>query len=396
MGVYDYSTTANSNTSVGGVSIAEGMNPSAVNNAIRAEMADAKKFANDISGENVSSGTDTITLTSDSTISAYADGMRFTFIAGGANTGPATLNIDSVGAKAVVKGKNTALAAGDIIADMACDVVYDASEGSGSWKLLNPFTGTQAYLTASSTATLTNKTIDAAGTGNSITNLAVSNFAGAAVVTEGEGINSSDNDTSIPTSAAVKDYAIAGALLTTRGDIIYRDASAPARLAKGTAGQVLTMGEDDPEWADPASGGVAVMSLQSADYSTTSTSESDITGLSFAIGAGETWDFIVHGIYELGNGTTLTLDVTGPASPSSVTIQAVSSLGGLSTKTKNSASGFGTDMALQTGSSGIGIVTVSGRVVNGSNAGTVQVRGKRSAGSNTAALYQSALFATAI
>lgn len=36
--------------------------------------------------------------------------------------------------------------------------------------------------------------------------LAVSDFAASAIVTEAEGLNSSDNDTSIPTTAAVKDY----------------------------------------------------------------------------------------------------------------------------------------------------------------------------------------------
>ena len=54
--------------------------------------------------------------------------------------------------------------------------------------------------------TMTNKTIDANGTGNSITNLEVADFNGSAIVTESEGLNSSDNDTSIPTTAAVKDY----------------------------------------------------------------------------------------------------------------------------------------------------------------------------------------------
>jgi microcystin-dependent protein len=38
-------------------------------------------------------------------------------------------------------------------------------------------------------------------------------------------------------------------LLTTRGDMIYRSASTWVRLPKGTAGQVLTMGADDPAWA---------------------------------------------------------------------------------------------------------------------------------------------------
>ena len=40
----------------------------------------------------------------------------------------------------------------------------------------------------------------------------------------------------------------AGSPTTTRGDIIYRGASADARLAKGSAGQVLKMGANDPEW----------------------------------------------------------------------------------------------------------------------------------------------------
>lgn len=36
---------------------------------------------------------------------------------------------------------------------------------------------------------------------------------------------------------------------TTRGDLIYRGASADSRLAKGTEGQYLKQGADDPAWA---------------------------------------------------------------------------------------------------------------------------------------------------
>lgn len=42
---------------------------------------------------------------------------------------------------------------------------------------------------------------------------------------------------------------------TTRGDIIYRDASNNVRLAKGSSGQVLTMGASDPAWATASGGG---------------------------------------------------------------------------------------------------------------------------------------------
>jgi len=63
-----------------------------------------------------------------------------------------------------------------------------------------------ADVTASSTTTFTNKTIDADGTGNSISNIDIGNMTSAVVVTESEGIASNDNDTTLPTSAAVKDY----------------------------------------------------------------------------------------------------------------------------------------------------------------------------------------------
>ena len=49
------------------------------------------------------------------------------------------------------------------------------------------------------------------------------------------------------TWAAVSQYTTP---LTTRGDILYRDASGDQRLAKGTDGQFLKIGANDPEWAD--------------------------------------------------------------------------------------------------------------------------------------------------
>jgi len=50
-----------------------------------------------------------------------------------------------------------------------------------------------------------------------------------------------------PVWAAVSQYTTP---LTTRGDLLFRDASGDQRLAKGTAGQYLKIGANDPEWAD--------------------------------------------------------------------------------------------------------------------------------------------------
>jgi len=61
-------------------------------------------------------------------------------------------------------------------------------------------------VTASSSTTFTNKTFDVEATGNSISNVDVADFKAAAIVIESEGIGNNDNDTTLPTSAAVIDY----------------------------------------------------------------------------------------------------------------------------------------------------------------------------------------------
>ena len=60
----------------------------------------------------------------------------------------------------------------------------------------------------SASQTITNKTIDIDN--NTISNIEVDNFKASAIVLEGEGISSSDNNTSIATTAAVFDYYSGG------------------------------------------------------------------------------------------------------------------------------------------------------------------------------------------
>jgi len=65
-------------------------------------------------------------------------------------------------------------------------------------------TSTDTLVGRATTDTLTNKTIDVDN--NTVSNIEVDNFKASAIVLESEGIGSNDNDTTIPTSAAVKDY----------------------------------------------------------------------------------------------------------------------------------------------------------------------------------------------
>lgn len=134
--IYDWSTTAASNNTAGSGNWSEGQAPSTVNDAARATMADVAKWRDFLGGAKVSSGTDTITLTSGLSITAYAQGMMFAFEAGGTNTGAATLNVDSVGAKAIKKHHDVALAAGDIEAGGIYIVAYEAA--SDEFLLVSP------------------------------------------------------------------------------------------------------------------------------------------------------------------------------------------------------------------------------------------------------------------
>jgi hypothetical protein len=96
------------------------------------------------------SGIDTITGSGSPQVTTYATGQMFWFVASGTNTGAATLNIDSLGAKSITRG-TAALAAGDIISGSVALVVYD---------------GTQFQLLSIIRSIQTNGTIASAGTTN--------------------------------------------------------------------------------------------------------------------------------------------------------------------------------------------------------------------------------------
>lgn len=79
----------------------------------------------DYAADSVGSDAYAITLTPAPT--AYVTGQRFTFKAGTANTGAATLNVNSLGAKTIKKQYNLDLNTGDILANQIVEVVYDGT-----------------------------------------------------------------------------------------------------------------------------------------------------------------------------------------------------------------------------------------------------------------------------
>ena len=78
-------------------------------------------------------GTNTITAIAPISMTALAAGQTFRFVAVATNTSGVTLNINSIGAKAITKNGTTALAASDIVINSIVQVVYDGTQ----FQLLN-------------------------------------------------------------------------------------------------------------------------------------------------------------------------------------------------------------------------------------------------------------------
>jgi hypothetical protein len=141
MSVWNYSTTAGDNSTVGGIDVSEGMNAATINNAIRGEAAELAEYLLDIGGAVTAGGSaNALTLTTNAGVSAYADGQHFAFVASADNTTAATLSVDAVGAKAIRKNGDAALEGGEIVTGGHYIVQYDASaaSGAGAFMLINP------------------------------------------------------------------------------------------------------------------------------------------------------------------------------------------------------------------------------------------------------------------
>ena len=108
------------------------------------------------------SGTDTLTGSLTPAIVAYATGNLFSFVAVATNTGAATINLNSLGAKSITKSGTTALAAGDIVSGQLYLIEYDGTR----FQLINPSTSTPSGILpianggTGTTGTTANLTVD--------------------------------------------------------------------------------------------------------------------------------------------------------------------------------------------------------------------------------------------
>lgn len=154
---FSWSITASSNdTADAAVPWPEGMLPGAVNNSARAVMAGVARLLADLNGTIATTGSsNTYNITSNCAHSTYTNGILIAGRANFTNTGAATLNLNSYGAKSIrVFGSagETAVAAGQIQSSGIYQFRYDtaANSAAGGWILLNPTPDPTLLLTAGS------------------------------------------------------------------------------------------------------------------------------------------------------------------------------------------------------------------------------------------------------
>ena len=183
---------------------------------------------------------------------------------------------------------------------------------------LDPDTANEeiVFITAASTDTFT---IDRQEAGTS----AVAHSAGATV----KHVLTSDDLTFYTTGVATANAAVPKSTLTTTGDTFYASsANTPARLAIGSAGQVLTVASGIPSWATPTTLNLTI-NAKTASYplvagdvnklltmSSTSTTTFTVPNGVFTTGQQINVQNINTGTVQIRNDGTTTLTSTGATS----------------------------------------------------------------------------------
>ncbi|TIL25733.1 MAG: hypothetical protein E5Y88_12355 [Mesorhizobium sp.] len=164
--IYDWSmVAANNGAADAQINYSEGMPPSAVNNSARQAMARNAELLGDIGGALTAGGTaDALTVTANSSFTAYANGQVLALRIATDNTGAATLNVNGIGAKSIRKmlsSGESALTGAELQATGIYLLMYQSAlnAAAGAWLLLNPTMDLSAYVTLTGTQTLTNKTL---------------------------------------------------------------------------------------------------------------------------------------------------------------------------------------------------------------------------------------------
>lgn len=136
--ISQWSTAAASNDDASPDGAPEGMAPSGVNDTLREMMAATARWYQDLTGNRTTTGSgNAFALTTSSSHAALTDQNLIIFRADRANTGAATLNVDSLGALDIVTPDGSSLPANTITTDGIYLVAFDELASPDRYVLLS-------------------------------------------------------------------------------------------------------------------------------------------------------------------------------------------------------------------------------------------------------------------
>jgi len=206
-------------------------------------------------------------------------------------------------------------------------------------------------------------------------------------------------------------------VLTTTGDVMYASAAnTPVRLGIGSASQVFTVAGGVPTWAASATPTYKYMTATQVFTTTTTFADVVTTGsttMSFAIAASEVWKVTYRLPLSFGGTGGVKFQLTGPASPTAVTLGVLQSSMTLETDTvfqvmaaarSTDVTAFSTAFAARNSSAGtvsstyansanpytlnntVSWIEITAFIANGANAGTVTLQAAQNSSNSTTTL----------
>lgn len=299
---------------------------------------------------------DAKTLTYGTAPAAYYNGQRFAFIANTVNTGSATLNVNSVGAKTIksmLTGTLANLAAGDMVAGTYVEVAYNTANDCFVWVNQKATVELPQALDTSDSPQFAGVNVGHAS------DTTVTRASAGILAVEGNHVPS-------PGSAV-------------QGDVLYHNGTTWARLGAGTSGQYLkTNGAAaNPEWASSSGGAVILGNISTASGTSASLGSLVLTDYKIV----ELWfrDFSITATSQnilLGTSTSddVAIFTTGAAAATMSGIVKIDLADGIAhgiLSTGADAAGVSGDTVIGTGSTTISIATAAGDF----DSGTIRVVG---------------------
>lgn len=157
------------NTAVSPLGFADGNSPNKLAAKIRSMQGAIKRSNVEINAYYASTGTATAqVLTYAQAAPSYLKGKRIAFFPNATNTGACTLNINSLGAKSILRQDGSALIAGDIVSGQLLEVYYDGTNFR--------INGSSAATNANFTGTVTANAF--VGNGAAVTNVNAAKISG--------------------------------------------------------------------------------------------------------------------------------------------------------------------------------------------------------------------------